>query len=822
MKYVFTQIKDDIASVKAMYPDIDDNKFYELLKLDPTYKEGVNSVGTYGKWILNLYKKGNLKEEDFYKVPEYLTSFEKKKKLIKNKDIGTYKSLPELVKVIEETKEPEQSQNQIKKAISRTDIDTDAEFIGDFGKYVCYSPKTYEASCKLGKGTHWCTATNSTSGYYENYASTGKLYIFIDKASGQAEYQFHFETTSFMDKDDSPISLGDFIEEVPSSKKFILENIKRTINKWDIWKIIGELGELAVNFIDEIKERVNSSDRWDKKYVISSIIRNKYLEPYFEKEIEEIIKHDAKVAVNYLFNKEKREIYKDYFNEYFELKDNKVEISGNDLRNYLYNFGNTNLSSDFIDGCLREDLWEYFNYYDAVDTSYGKHSLDEDNIKRLKNLHIEYENIPDEYRYRAVSDGWSSGSINECLKDFDSALEDTRDGEWEGLNIKEYIPKLKRIDEFTFVVENFTLEDYFKLLDACKDKVDTEDTWFDEAVSLKPEEVIPYILAHNFNFDEPRYGWQDFDEESFNYGIDEGLYAIETGEEEPEFDDDEELEEWHKWFDNNYEVGLKKETKVAEGQQRMDLGDSKYVFTKDEENVELEDRFYESQVRIANSIYENLRITEIEKNDPNIIKIDDKIFIDARYKSHLRLLELVEEKEKTNVYNEVGQLHISSDGEMGMYGIAPQMRGKGYGNKLVKYAVEHCGGTSASVHTDNYSSLKTFMNAGLVQTRRGSEICKLELPSARKGNSDYNKMYKITFIIEEENKNIFLKDCELYHIETKEIMTIKNKEKNYVIYIVEGYQQYVIDLAKKNYIVTYSYSQEPLTREKYRRIIEKP
>ena len=30
-------------------------------------------------------------------------------------------------------------------------------------------PETYEASCALGSGTHWCTATGNTRGYYDDY-----------------------------------------------------------------------------------------------------------------------------------------------------------------------------------------------------------------------------------------------------------------------------------------------------------------------------------------------------------------------------------------------------------------------------------------------------------------------------------------------------------------------------------------------------------------------------------------------------------------------------------------------------------------------------
>lgn len=82
MKYNFIKVNDDINAVKALYPDMDENKFNELIKLDPTYRDGSNSLGIYGKWILNLYKKGNLKEEDFYKVTEYLKDFEAKKRTL--------------------------------------------------------------------------------------------------------------------------------------------------------------------------------------------------------------------------------------------------------------------------------------------------------------------------------------------------------------------------------------------------------------------------------------------------------------------------------------------------------------------------------------------------------------------------------------------------------------------------------------------------------------------------------------------------------------------------------------------------------------------
>ena len=66
---------EDIAAVKKYYPKIDDTTFYTLIALDPTYRDGSNSVGKYGKWILNLYNKGKLSEDDFGEVEPLLNQF---------------------------------------------------------------------------------------------------------------------------------------------------------------------------------------------------------------------------------------------------------------------------------------------------------------------------------------------------------------------------------------------------------------------------------------------------------------------------------------------------------------------------------------------------------------------------------------------------------------------------------------------------------------------------------------------------------------------------------------------------------------------------
>ena len=60
IQYYLTELllMEDIDAVKRQYPKIEDEDFDRLIRLDPTFKEGKDSVGTYGKWILNLFNKG--------------------------------------------------------------------------------------------------------------------------------------------------------------------------------------------------------------------------------------------------------------------------------------------------------------------------------------------------------------------------------------------------------------------------------------------------------------------------------------------------------------------------------------------------------------------------------------------------------------------------------------------------------------------------------------------------------------------------------------------------------------------------------------------
>ena len=264
-KYVFVKINDDITSIKRlkeMFPKIEEEDFGDILSADPTYTNNAYEAGKYGRWLLSLFNKNNLKKEDLYKAKEYLEKFDKLKNKISNKDINTYKNLPDLYKVIEETESKTPTKSELKRNVQKTDLDKDAELYMETENFKIYIPKTYEASCKLGSDTQWCTATRSDRRYYESYTSgNDKLYIFINKKDPSEKYQWNTKERYTCDKNDVEISEFDLCVKHPDLAKF-----------FD--KFGYDLGEL----IEKVKEYVNG-----KAYLYKGEEIDEDIKPYLKK-----------------------------------------------------------------------------------------------------------------------------------------------------------------------------------------------------------------------------------------------------------------------------------------------------------------------------------------------------------------------------------------------------------------------------------------------------------------------------------------------------------------------------------------------------------
>lgn len=163
----------------------------------------------YATWLASKVANKIIKPEDISKYKEYFAIFDRRKKEYPFQDIGQYKDASQIASFIEKTvelKHEEQKDISTQKGVS-TDDKYRELYLGDVEGYKVYKiPKgrkdLYGASCELGSGTEWCTATGNTRNHFDSYISGDDLYIFI---KGKDKYQFSYKDNDFMDKNDNPI-----------------------------------------------------------------------------------------------------------------------------------------------------------------------------------------------------------------------------------------------------------------------------------------------------------------------------------------------------------------------------------------------------------------------------------------------------------------------------------------------------------------------------------------------------------------------------------------------------------------------------------------
>ncbi len=214
---------EDIDSMRKYYKNIPEEDFLLFIAKDPTYKKGSNTAGKYAKWILALANKG-LVDKDNNHIFDLLVRFDDAKHNLKEKDIMRHKSMVELEDMLNDEDSyleltARQKLRQTQDAVRETDVDADVVYKDS--DWTVYVPHNYEASCKLGRNSTWCTATTENDYYYNMYAKDGPLYINISNHEPDAvKYQFHFPSRSFMDIDDRSIDLKDFFKSNPDLAEF--------------------------------------------------------------------------------------------------------------------------------------------------------------------------------------------------------------------------------------------------------------------------------------------------------------------------------------------------------------------------------------------------------------------------------------------------------------------------------------------------------------------------------------------------------------------------------------------------------------------------
>lgn len=255
----FTEPTIDKKTNKKVAPVLKPEELLLLISNDPTSRveddvetfNDVKKTGGYVQWMINQIKRlrpegvsKNISDEskrkielffeDLYKVKDDLIKFERFKGQlpVDKRDINqlTSDELYDLVKDF-----------SLEKATTTKAERKDAKYSHPGGTFELETPNYVitkitrqdslgkEAACFYGgnnQETRWCTSSPGLS-YFERYIKDGPLYQIYDKKSEPTSqtglpsnrYQFHFESSQYMDKNDRSINLVEFLNSVDSEIK---------------------------------------------------------------------------------------------------------------------------------------------------------------------------------------------------------------------------------------------------------------------------------------------------------------------------------------------------------------------------------------------------------------------------------------------------------------------------------------------------------------------------------------------------------------------------------------------------------------------------
>lgn len=316
--YITTLLREslltEITSEEAwtqFYSDI--KKFPELkgdkelfFKLDSLYpKKGNQHNRGYFGWIYNLYKNGLKKEEDFYKVKEYLSLFFKYINMIpkENRDINKHKTIQDLLDVVRKFRDAEASGEEM--ATSKTDernkrLAKESKVVYKSKNWEVTVPLTEWASCEIGKQTEWCTAATKSNNMFDHYNSDGPLYV-LENLEDKSRYQLNFPSNQLMDVNDRPIPASYFFDHIAEDNG-LYEFLKGKSDKFYEFVLATSAEDIADGgYSETFEEALYSGDKTTTEY--REALRtlrygresySKYLGFVYEDDVDNISEDDVK------------------------------------------------------------------------------------------------------------------------------------------------------------------------------------------------------------------------------------------------------------------------------------------------------------------------------------------------------------------------------------------------------------------------------------------------------------------------------------------------------------------------------------------------
>lgn len=278
--------------------------------------------------------------------------------------------------------------------IIRKQKEKDAVKIYEDKDLLIVQAKTWEASCKYGAGTTWCTAGKDTPSNWNRYNQTGTefIWIFKNKPMNDPQYKYSYHVTGS--------GLDDWCDALNKCvRSNMLSNNSYPKSHPKFNEIIEKLKSISFDRKDEltIVEHRPLIENWIENNLNELIDR--FEKEYYIKELWEDIWYET------IENVRPRDFLDDYkFSDWeVEWAINRVEKNGPDDRTFNLDLSNYTFYFD-IEETLRMYLDSNNIQLTIENVERFLQSLTPNDVYRITNFGDVYEQIIEEVRYVANED----------------------------------------------------------------------------------------------------------------------------------------------------------------------------------------------------------------------------------------------------------------------------------------------------------------------------------------------------------------------------------------------------------------------------------
>lgn len=564
--------------------------FIAIATIDPQTKvdesNRIEKLGKYAKLFLSMYQRGGIQMEDKAKATEYIGYVYNYNIPL---DINSIKGIGDLYNVVKEyIVKDTKSLSEILKVLDKSEY----QFLLDGENWFIFKPLTEKAACYLGVNTEWCTAWGKHSlnkayrdreSRFAHHHKQGPLYIIINKSNNDNKYQFHFQTSQYMDSSDGRINTKSFLKENPEILNFFFPSFTREVSNEELTTELTRIDVLDSDMAEDLITKATKNT--DNQLAIA------------------LIKKDLSTVASLFDDEDVREV--DIYSGKLEITITRLSQDAESLESTLSNFEYDSYNS-----------WEWV-YNDLTGRDIDKYETEE----ILGVFKSYYENNKEDVR------------SNLGFNSFDKFKEYYFDN---------YLNNDKIIDAFIEDIVDASHENYEASVDAEIDKIKSVMTFSNNTIDLDIPKLIKTLLVNDIREigHESITFWDFIDRHISEYGLPteyEPIYDYQTIY--PKYGDSNKItrvtdEYFEEIFEDNIDCAQYRD-KLNTILKKFFKLDSfgQYVFENDQISVTLKSLAIDCSDGTVSVIYQNVATgkTYGSGNRPDKVKIDNLATLVTNY-----------------------------------------------------------------------------------------------------------------------------------------------------------------------------------------------